>query len=353
MTCSVFCDIIKLLKLCYGDVMIEIGNVRLRHGLLLAPMAGVTDLTMRAVCAEHGAQYAVSEMVSAKALVYEQSGRASAPAKTAALCKIDGSLPTAVQIFGSESEFMAEAARLLSSGDYRGFCGILPAAIDINMGCPVKKVVSCGEGSALMRRPDKIHDIVLAVCRASALPVTVKLRAGWDFDSINAPECAAAAESAGAAAVCIHARTREQFYTPGIMPEVIRLVKEKVKIPVFGNGDITCAADALKMKKETGCDGLAIGRAAMGNPWIFDEIAAALDGREYTPPTREEIAATAIDQLRRSVAEKGERQGVAEVKVTLSHYVKGLHGATRARAEIMAQSDAAAIEEALLRVLLP
>ena len=170
---------------------------------------------------------------------------------------------------------------------------------------------------------------------------------------MSIPTCSAAAESAGAAAVYIHARTREQFYTPGIMPEVIRLVKEKVKIPVFGNGDITCAADALKMKKETGCDGLAIGRAAMGNPWIFDEIASALDGREYTPPTREEIAATAIDQLRRSVAEKGERQGVAEVKVTLSHYVKGLHGATRARAEIMAQSDAAAIEEALLRVLLP
>ncbi|MBR3965294.1 MAG: tRNA-dihydrouridine synthase [Clostridia bacterium] len=333
--------------------MIKIGNTALRHGLMLAPMAGVTDLAMRKICADRGAEYAVSEMVSAKALVYEQGARAGAPTKTAALCKIDGEIPTAIQIFGSDSEFMAEAARLLSSGEYRGFCGILPAAVDINMGCPVKKVVSCGEGSALMRTPEKIYDIVSAVCRASALPVTVKLRAGWDLNSLNAPECAAAAESAGAAAVCVHARTREQFYTPGIMPEIIRLVKERVRIPVFGNGDISCAADALKMKSETGCDGFAVGRAAMGNPWIFNEISAALDGTEYVPPSAEEIAATAVEQLRRSVAEKGERQGVAEVKVTLSHYVKGLHGATRARAEIMAQSSAAAIEEALLRVLLP
>lgn len=333
--------------------MIKIGNTALRHGLMLAPMAGVTDLAMRKICADRGAEYAVSEMVSAKALVYEQGARATAPVKTAALCKIDGEIPTAIQIFGSDSEFMAEAARLLSSGEYRGFCGILPAAVDINMGCPVKKVVSCGEGSALMRTPEKIYDIVSAVCRASALPVTVKLRAGWDLNSLNAPECAAAAESAGAAAVCVHARTREQFYTPGIMPEIIRFVKERVRIPVFGNGDINCAADALKMKSETGCDGFAVGRAAMGNPWIFNEISAALDGTEYVPPSAEEIAATAVEQLRRSVAEKGERQGVAEVKVTLSHYVKGLHGATRARAEIMAQSSAAAIEEALLRVLLP
>lgn len=333
--------------------MIKIGNTALRHGLMLAPMAGVTDLAMRKICADRGAEYAVSEMVSAKALVYEQGARATAPTKTAALCKIDGEIPTAIQIFGSDSEFMAEAARLLSSGEYRGFCGNLPAAVDINMGCPVKKVVSCGEGSALMRTPEKIYDIVSAVCRASALPVTVKLRAGWDLNSLNAPECAAAAESAGAAAVCVHARTREQFYTPGIMPEIIRLVKERVRIPVFGNGDINCAADALKMQKETGCDGFAVGRAAMGNPWIFNEISAALDGTEYVPPSAEEIAATAVEQLRRSVAEKGERQGVAEVKVTLSHYVKGLHGATRARAEIMAQSSAAAIEEALLRVLLP
>ena len=333
--------------------MITIGNTRLRHALMLAPMAGVTDLTMRQICAEHGAEYAVTEMVSAKALVFEQDARASAPTKTAALCKIDAEMPTAVQIFGSESEFMAEAARLLSRGCYRGFCGVLPAAIDINMGCPVKKVVSCGEGSALMRSPEKIYDITLAVCRASALPVTVKLRAGWNSERINAPECAAAAESAGAAAVCIHARTREQFYTPGIMPEVIRRVKERVGIPVFGNGDISCAADALKMKAQTGCDGFAIGRAAMGNPWIFEEIAAALDGREYSPPSREEIAATAIRQLRMSVAEKGERQGVSEAKVTLSHYVKGLRGASSARAEIMAQHSADAVEAALLKVLLP
>lgn len=320
--------------------------------VMLAPMAGVTDRSMRQICGEHGAQYAVTEMVSAKALVYEQLGHPSAPVKTADLCRIAPGIPTAVQIFGSEPEHMAEAARLISNGTYRGFSGVRPAAIDINMGCPVKKVVSCGEGSALMKDPEKIYDIVSAVVRASSLPVTVKLRAGWDSEHINAPECAAAAESAGASALCIHARTRMQFYSPGIDLSVIGNVKSRVGIAVFGNGDVNCAADAEKMRRETGCDGIAVARAAMGNPWIFDSILASFHGKDPLPsPTPEELADAALRQLRLTVADKGERRGVAEVKVTLSRYVRGIRGASQARAEMMEAMTEDAVASAIRRWL--
>lgn len=305
-------------------------------GIMLAPMAGITDRAMRQICAEHGAEYAVTEMVSAKALVYEQLGRPSAPVKTAELCRIDPGIPTAIQIFGSEPEFMAEAAKLISDGSYRGFSGVLPAAVDINMGCPVKKVVSCGEGSALMKNPDKIYDIVSAVVAASSLPVTVKIRAGWDSEHKNAAECAAAADAAGASALCVHARTRMQFYSPGVDLSIIGEVKSRVGIPVFGNGDITCAEDAVRMKKETGCDGVAVARAAMGNPWLFSGIRAAFSGTEPPPPPcPEDVLQVALRHLRLTVELKGEHRGIAESKVTVSHYVRGIRGAAAARAEIM------------------
>lgn len=330
--------------------MISFGNVILSHGLMLAPMAGVTDRSMRRICAENGAEYAVSEMVSSKALVYEQKSRPGAPAKTAELCIISSeeTVPVAVQIFGSEPEYMADAAYLISRGEYRSFTGALPAAIDINMGCPVRKVAGYGEGSALMKDPDKIHDIVAACVKSSVLPVTVKIRAGWDMNSINAPECALAAESAGAAAVCVHARTREMMYTPGILHDVIGNVKATVKIPVFGNGDVTSVEAALQMKRESGCDGIAIARAAMGNPWLFAQIADALDGKEIRKPSLQECMQTAIRQLRLTVLDKGEKRGVAETKYALSHYVKGLRGATSARNAIMTAGNLAALEEILM-----
>lgn len=230
-------------------------------------MAGVSDRAFRLICAENGAEYAVTEMVSAKALVYEQRGRAGTPIRTAPLCRVDDGIPTAVQLFGAEPEFMREAARLISTGEYRGFCGRLPAAIDINMGCPVRKVTSNGEGSSLMRDPEKAAAVTAAAVEGAdgRMPVTVKIRAGWDSAHINAPEVARAVEAAGAAALCVHARTREQLYAPGIAPDVIARVKEAVTVPVFGNGDITTADDAMNMKKATGCDGVGIARGAIGD----------------------------------------------------------------------------------------
>ena len=316
---------------------------------MLAPMAGVTDHAMRYVCAGYGAEYAVTEMVSAKALVFEQDSRPSAPIKTASLCIIspDETVPVAVQLFGSEPEFVAEAARLVSTCTYRGFSGRAPAAVDINMGCPVKKVAGNGEGSALMKDPEKIFDIVSACVKASSLPVTVKMRAGWDAEHINAAECAVAAEKAGAKAICVHARTREQFYRPGIIPEAIGSVRAAVSVPVFGNGDITDGRSALDMIAKTGCDGIAVARGAIGNPMIFREIAAALDGESYEKPSPEAVLAAALAQLDISVSDKGVRRGLCECKFTLSNYVTGRRGASSAREKIMNSSSPDEVKEIL------
>lgn len=326
----------------------KIGNTEIPHGLLLAPMAGVTDIAMRRISGEYGAEYAVSEMVSAKALVYEQESRDSVPVRTAPLCRIEkDSIPTSIQIFGSDPEFMAQAATLLSSGAYRGFDGVLPDAIDINMGCPVKKVVNSGDGSALMKSPDKIFDIVLATVKASSLPITVKLRAGFDNEHKNAVECALAAQSAGAAAVCIHGRTRSQFYSPGVDLGIIGEVKAALSVPVIGNGDIFKVEDALLMLRETGCDGIALARGAMGAPWLFSAICAAIEGRDYYPPSSEEMLRTALSHLALAVAEKGERRGLSETKTVLSHYIKGMTGATKARVNLMNSTTQGEAEAAL------
>lgn len=306
--------------------------------LALAPMAGVTDRPFRRRCRALGAQYTVSEMVSAKALCYEQHMKKhpvrSVSGALASVMRDEA--PMAVQIFGSEPEFMAEAARLLTSCDYVGFAGeVAPTAIDINMGCPVRKVTANGEGSALMKHPALAAEIVRAVVGATPLPVTVKIRAGWDADSINAPEVARMVEAAGASAICVHARTREQMYEPGVNRAVIAEVKRSVSIPVWGNGDIYTAADALSMMEETGCDGVMIGRGAMGNPWLFAEIAAAMSGRGYTPPTPRERFDLALGQVQEMIAEKGERVGLAEAKKHLAWYCKGLDGAATARGRIM------------------
>lgn len=328
----------------------KIAATELRHGLILAPMAGVTDRTMRRISARHGAEYAVSEMVSAKALVFEQEARASAPARTAVLCNIEeGAIPTAVQLFGADPEFMAAAAKLISDCAYRGFEGQRADAIDINMGCPVRKVVSCGEGSALMKDPERIYRIVEATVGASSLPVTVKIRAGWDKDHKNAVECALAAESAGASAICVHGRTRDQFYSPGVDVNIIGEVKAAVACPVIGNGDIFAAKHAKEMKRITGCDGFALARGAMGNPWLFTAIAAMLENKEYTHPSHEEVLCQARQHLAMAIEHKGERKGLAEAKVVVSHYFRGIRGATRARFDFMNSMSAADAEAALIR----
>ena len=323
--------------------MLTFGNTVLQHGVMLAPMAGVTDTSFRLLCRRFGAEYTVSEMVSAKALCYEQRSHrkesgASCTAQLARITKEEA--PMAVQLFGSEPEFMAEAARLLESGEYRGCASeVAPAAIDINMGCPVRKITGNGEGSALMKTPEVAEAIVRAVRSAVSLPVTVKIRAGWAAEHINAVELARRLEAAGTDLICVHARTREQLYAPGIMPEVIAEVKAAVKIPVVGNGDIFSAEDALKMKKDTGCDGVMIGRGAMGYPWIFREIVDALEGKQTPAMSLDERLSVAAEHLDAMLADKGERTGVAEAKKHMAWYISGIPGAAAARGSVMTASS--------------
>ena len=316
----------------YEPMMKEfrIGNTVLSHGLLLAPMAGVTDSAFRAVCRAHGAEYTVTEMISAKALWYHDK-------KTAVLAHIsEEEMPCAVQLFGSEPECMAYAAKLLSDPDSTP-AGRLPAAIDINMGCPMPKIVNNGDGSALMRDPAKAGAVIEAVRGATDLPVTVKIRAGWDADHKNCAEIAGLAASLGVSMIAVHGRTRAQLYMPPVDLDPIRAVREAVpdEIPVIGNGDIYCAEDALRMLSYTGCDGVMIARGAEGNPWIFEEIRAALDGTPYTPPTEAERLDTAILHLSLLAENKGEHTGAQEGRKHAAWYTKGMRGSAALRAEIM------------------
>ena len=317
-----------------------LGDVSLGHGLCLAPLAGVSDRSFRRMARRFGADYTVSEMVSAKALCYEQMSHrpvTEARVRTAPLAAVlREEFPMAVQLFGAEPEFMAEAARLLESGEYRGNQGeIPPVAIDVNMGCPMAKIVGNGEGSALLKDPALAAEIVRRMTQAVKLPITVKIRAGWDRSSINAVEVAKRLEDAGASLICVHGRTREQMYAPSADWEILRRVKEAVTLPVLGNGDVFSAADALRMLDETGCDGVMIARGAEGNPWIFSEIRAALEGREYSPPTLEERLAVAMEHAADMVKEKGERIGISEARKHMAWYVHGIRGAATARGEIM------------------
>lgn len=335
-------------------MQIKLGNITLKHGLMLAPMAGVTDKAFRKICRECGAEFTVSEMLSAKALCYEQvSKKAGFESKTAPLAALDcDEHPSAVQIFGSEPSFMAEAAARLESLDYKGCTSqIRPAAIDINMGCPVHKIVSNGEGSALMKSPTLAADIVRAVKGAlREIPMTVKIRAGFSNENKNAVEMAQAVAEAGASLICVHARTREQMYNPGIDLGIIASVKEAVNVPVVGNGDIYSAADALNMMKQTGCDGVMIARGARGNPWIFSEIAAALDGEEYIYPVFEDRMDTIIRQLHMMVDEKGERTAAAEAKKHVAWYVKGVRDAAGMRDRVMKSESTRELCDILLEI---
>lgn len=327
--------------------MLKIGNIELKHGIMLAPMAGATDHAFRTVCKSFGAEYLVSEMVCAKALCYEQKIKKSitaSPSKTAPLAAIrEGELPMAVQIFGSEPSFMAEAAKMIAENSYRGTTSLFtPTAIDINMGCPVPKVVSNGEGSALLKNPDLAAEIVEAVVKAVDIPVTVKIRIGWDKNTINAVEMAKRLEAAGATLICVHGRTREQQYAPYADRTQIAAVKKAVNIPVIGNGDIFTPDDALKMINETGCDGIMIGRGALGNPWIFENTVGLFEGRPIREISQNEVIDVALSHLGLMIEDKGERAGVAESRKHLGWYMKGLRGAAELRNRI---NTAATLEE--------
>ena len=303
----------------------KIGNTELKHGLILAPMAGFTDRAMRVVCRNMGAEYLVTEMVSAKAVVFEDE-------KTHLLARIlPDEAPCAVQIFGSEPDVMARAAEILSRGEDGG---IIPAAIDINMGCPVPKVFKNGDGSALMKSPEKIRDIVRAVKGATDLPVTVKMRAGVDSEHINAVGCAMMAEEGGADLIAVHGRTRVEMYSGKANREIIKNVKNSVHIPVVANGDVSSGEDALSMLRETGADGLMVGRGAIGNPFLFAEIIAALEGAKYKAPSIDERVETALLQLWLAIEEKGEDVAVRESRKQIALYLHSFRGAAHIRAMI-------------------
>ena len=303
----------------------NIGNTELKSGLILAPMAGFSDRAMRLVCRRYGAEYTVTEMVSAKAVTFGDK-------KTAAIARIgEDEGPVALQLFGSEPDVMARATEMMSAG-VDGF--VPPVAIEINMGCPVNKIFSNGEGSALMRDPDLIYRIVKATVGATDLPVTVKLRAGVDREHINAIECAQAAEAGGARAVALHGRTRVELYSGRADRNIIANVKKSLHIPLIANGDITSGDEALHMLGTTGADGLMIGRGAIGNPFLFAEVRAALTGVPYTPPVVEERVECALTELRYAIADKGERIAVPEARGRIAMYIRSFRGAAQIRARV-------------------
>ncbi len=320
----------------------RIGDFQSETPLFLAPMAGYTDRAARLICRKYGADFTESEMVSARALVYQD--RKSAPLARL----LFDELPGAVQLFGSDPAIMAEAAKMVASGTAGG---VPPTAIDLNFGCPVRKIVSNGEGSALMRDPNKIGRIVSAVVKAVDLPVTVKIRAGWDASEKNAAECARAAESAGCAAIFLHARTRRPFYSGAADLSVIREVKRAVSVPVVGNGDVVDAKSALRMLNETGCDGLMVGRAAVGRPFVFREIRTAIDGKPIPEVTPAERLEAALRQLDLAIEDKGEKIAVLESRKQAAQYLCGLRDAAAFRREICEAKTREEVEAILRRAL--
>ena len=306
---------------------LKIGNVELNNPFILAPMAGVCDLPFRLLCKEKGAAMVCTEMVSAKAIFYNNKN-------TEELLTIDPKEgPVSLQLFGSEPELMADMAKRIEERDF--------SILDFNMGCPVPKVVNNGEGSALMKNPVLAGKIIEAMANAISKPVTVKIRAGFDSENINAVEIAKIAQESGAAAVTVHGRTREQYYSGKADRDVIRAVKEAVSIPVIGNGDIDCYESARHMMEYTGCDGVAIGRGAEGNPWIFEELIAGYKGREWVKPSSVEVKEMIMRHARMLIDYKGEYIGIREMRKHAAWYTAGFKGASKLRGRL---NDAESIE---------
>lgn len=304
----------------------KIGNVQLNNKVFLSPMAGVTDLPFRLICKEKGCGMLYTEMINAKALCYDDEN-------TKKMLKIeDEEHPIAVQIFGSEPEFMGKAAAIMN--EYPN------EILDINMGCPAPKVIKNGDGSALMRNPKRASEVLSSVVKNSKKPVTLKIRKGWDDDSVNAVEIAKIAEQCGISALAIHGRTREQFYSGKADWDIIEQIKQTINIPVIGNGDVFEVEDAVNMLEKTKCDAIMIGRGAQGNPWIFKRINHYMETGEILPePTLEERITTAIKHMNLAVAEHGEYVAVREMRKHIGWYLKGLKNSAKYRDQINKITD--------------
>lgn len=310
-------------------------DFEVENEVFLAPMAGVTDLPFRLICKEHGCGLLYTEMINAKALCYDDE-------KTKKMLNIlEEEMPVAIQIFGSEAEYMGKASERLNK---------YPNAIlDINMGCPAPKVVKNGDGSALMRNPELAKRVISSVVEASQKPVTLKIRKGWDDENLNAMQIAKIGQECGISALTIHGRTREQYYSGKADWEIIKELKSELSIPVIGNGDVTSTEDAIKMKEDTKCDAIMIGRGAQGNPWIFERISHYLKTGEILPvPSKEEKLDVAIKHMGLSVKEHSEFVAVREMRKHIGWYLKGMKNSARFRDEINKMEN---VDEVIAKLL--
>ncbi len=319
-------------------MMLKIGSVTLKNNVILAPMAGVTDLPYRVLCSEQGAGLVCMEMVSAKAVLYKNKN-------TKELLMVDPrERPVSLQLFGSDPQILASIAGELEEGPFDIF--------DLNMGCPVPKIVKNHEGSALMKNPRLVEEILTAMVKTIKKPVTVKIRKGFDDSSVNAVEIAKIAEGCGVSAVAVHGRTREQYYSGKADWDIIRQVKEAVSIPVIGNGDVFSPEDAMRLTKETGCDGIMVARGAKGNPWIFKEITEYLEtGEKPKRPSKEELKEMILRHGQMMMEFKGEMAGMREMRKHVAWYTAGYPNSAALRNDINTVSTmeelAALIEERL------